>query len=210
MPDISIKKSEVVTTTIELLRHGECEGGACYRGKLTDHSLTDQGLQEMFSKLERFDENWAAIVSSPLKRCALFARQLSNSTNIFLLLENNLAEISFGNWDGKLIEDVWNSEQNNVEAWFNDPVNSPPPEGEPADVFAARVIEACESSVKEHAGGRLLFVCHGGVMRVLLGHCLNVSYQDLSNFDIPYACFSRIQLIDDGEKKYYRLLNHNI
>ncbi len=201
-------KLDCTITTIEMLRHGECVGGTRYRGKLTDDALTDEGMHRMLGKVETLD--WDCIVSSPLKRCAAFARHLSDSCGTPLLFHKDLKEISFGRWDGKLIDDVWNLEQSSVEAWFDDPVNSPPPDGEPADTFAKRVINACESLVAEHVGKKLLFVCHGGVMRVLLGNCLNVNYQSLSNFDVPYGCFSRIQIIDDGEKKYYRLLNHNI
>lgn len=203
-------QAKPVITTIELLRHGECEGGACYRGKLTDHALSNKGFQEMLRKLERLDGGWGCIVSSSLKRCASFASQLSASQNIALLLDDRLKEISFGQWDGELIEDVWRSDKCGVEAWFNDPVHSPPPEGEPADAFSTRVIDACEALLKDHAGEKLLIICHGGVMRVLLGHCLGVAYQCLGNFEIPYGCLSRIQVIDDGENKYYRLLNHNM
>jgi len=206
----NISQVEPVITTIELLRHGECTGGACYRGKLTDHVLSDKGFQGMQKKVEQLDGNWSCIVSSSLKRCASFATELSISQNITLLLDDKLKEISFGQWDGKLIEDVWNSDKCSVEAWFNDPVLSPPPEGEPANVFSARVINACEALVKSYAGKKLLIVCHGGVMRVLLGHCLGVAYQNLGNVEVPYGCLSRIQIIDDGENKYYRLLNHNI
>lgn len=198
------------TTTIEILRHGECEGGACYRGKFTDHSLSNKGLQQMADKIEKHKVTWDRIISSPLKRCAIFSNELSNTLNIPLEFNNDLKEISFGQWDGQLTEDVWRSQPDKVELWLKDPVKYPPPEGEAADVFSNRVVSVCESLVKKYPGERLLIVCHGGVMRALLGYCLSIKFEYLSRFEVPYACFSRIQIIADGQKNYYRLLNHNI
>ena len=210
MTTVDANNTHYSTTTIDMLRHGECEGGACYRGKFTDHPLSNKGLQQMADKIEAQRVSWDRIISSPLKRCASFANKLSATHAIPLELNDDLKEISFGQWEGQLTEDIWLSQPNNVELWLKDPVRYPPPEGEAADVFSNRVVSVCESLVQQHAGEKLLMVCHGGVMRALLGYCLSMQFECLSRFEVPYACFSRIQIITDGKKNYYRLINHNI
>jgi broad specificity phosphatase PhoE len=210
MTQAAANSSHYMTTTIDLLRHGECEGGACYRGKLTDHSLTSKGLQQMADKIEKHKVAWDRIIASPLKRCAFFANELSATQDIPLEFNDDLKEISFGQWDGQLTEDVWIAQAHNVELWFKDPVRHPPPGGEAADAFSNRVVSVCESLVQKYAGEKIVMICHGGVMRALLGYCLSMRHECLSRFDVPYACFSRIQIISDGEKNHYRLLNHNI
>ncbi len=65
-----------VVTTVDLLRHGEPEGGNKYRGALDD-PLSELGWAQMRAATgDRCP--WQAIVSSPLRRCAAFARELAN------------------------------------------------------------------------------------------------------------------------------------
>ena len=58
------KKS--ITTTIDLLRHGDVEGGRKYRGQLDD-PLSELGWQQLRSATSK-KQNWQHIVSSPLFR----------------------------------------------------------------------------------------------------------------------------------------------
>jgi hypothetical protein len=62
-------------TYIDLLRHGEVEGGVRFRGS-TDHPLTAEGWAQMWAAVGT-DIHWDRIVTSPLTRCADFARALS-------------------------------------------------------------------------------------------------------------------------------------
>ena len=60
-------------TLIDILRHGQCQGGEIYRGS-TDVSLTDLGWQQMRNAVASHS-GWDAVVSSPLTRCKLFAQE---------------------------------------------------------------------------------------------------------------------------------------
>jgi alpha-ribazole phosphatase len=206
-------------TTIDLLRHGECEGGHCYRGSI-NVALSPQGVERMVQRVNHVTQQypviWQAIITSPLIRCEKFAHHLSQQHQLPLQSDAALQEMHFGDWEGELIEHIWNTQSSAVEQWFTDPVNCPPPNGEAADKFAARVTACFLAFVRQHQGQHLLCVTHGGVMRVLLAHCLSMSLLDMHRFDIPYACLSRIQVIQtadssaDGDEIYYRLVAHNI
>ncbi len=199
---------ESLITTIDLLRHGECEGGHCYRGSL-DVALTSNGKQQMENSLNLMCPVWDRIVSSPLIRCADFATALSKEKELPLLVKKELREISFGDWEGHAVNKIWETQRTAVEAWVEDPVSFPPPSGEAADNFSERVVSAFSSVVEQYSGERLLLVTHGGVIRVLLTHCLSMPLTAMSRIDVPYACVSQIQVIADKEKKHYRLLSHN-
>ncbi|MFT6387662.1 MAG: broad specificity phosphatase PhoE [Cellvibrionaceae bacterium] len=207
---------DIKITTIDLLRHGDCVDGKCYRGS-TDVALSYSGFQKMEQSLKSLIKKtnddgtgWQRVVTSPLIRCLGFAKQFSSEKGLPLLIEPDFKEMHFGKWEGKLIQAVWESQPDEVSAWVADPIASPPPEGEAADVFAKRVIEAFEQLIVDHAGERMLLVSHGGVMRVLLTHCLAMPLLELNRFDIPYACLSRIQIVTDQGRNYYRLLTHNL
>ncbi len=58
-----------VTTTIDLLRHGACEGGEIFRGS-SDVALSEQGWQQMRAAIADETAPWQAVVSSSLQRCA--------------------------------------------------------------------------------------------------------------------------------------------
>jgi len=62
-------------TQIDLLRHGEPVGGRRYRGQ-TDDPLSEKGWQQMRAAVLDV-QGWDVIYSSPLRRCAEFAQELS-------------------------------------------------------------------------------------------------------------------------------------
>lgn len=208
-------KADTVITTVDLLRHGECIDGHCYRGS-TDVALSAQGLRRMHQRIAPFiQENqpvWQTIITSPLIRCAEFSHALAEKTQLPVQCEPALQEMHFGDWEGQPINDIWKTQQDKVEQWFSDPVSYPPPNGEAADVFAARVSACFLSLIREHQGKQLLIVSHGGVMRMLLAQCLSMSLLDINRFDIPYACLSRLHIISSQQegKEYYRLVAHNM
>ena len=205
--------SQYSTTTIDLLRHGECEDGHCYRGS-TDVALSEIGYQQMLLSTASIssDSLWTRIVSSPLQRCAVFATDLSQQKKIPIKLEAAFKELHFGDWEGQAIDHIWQTQQAAVEAWFADPVNSPPPNGEKADAFFFRVKQALLNYVSTDGDENFLLVIHGGVIRALLAHCLSMSLVDMNRFDVPYGCLSRIQITydRDGDQYFYRLIAHNI
>ncbi len=202
-------KPQALVTTIDLLRHGECEGGHRYRGSW-DVALTETGWQQMQSATARIEPQWQTIISSPLVRCQQFARTLSEQQQLPLSIETNFRELHFGDWEGRLVDEVWQAQTDAVMAWGNDPISYPPPNGEAADVFVARVIEGFQHIVNSYQGQHILLISHGGTIRALLTHCLSMPVIAMNRFDVPYACVSRIQVVSEGEKCFYRLLGHNI
>lgn len=210
---------DVSITTIDLLRHGECTDGHYYRGS-TDVALSDEGMSTMSQRVTQFlgtrEPCWEHIISSPLIRCSAFAKTLSQEYGLPVELDDRLKEMHFGDWDGQSIDYIWQTQQQCVEQWFEDPVKFPPPNGEPADVFAERVVNGFSDLLKKYQGQHILLLTHGGVMRVLLSHCLSMSLQDLNRFDIPYGCLSRLQVVSSGNAEgdirqdHYRLVAHNM
>lgn len=204
-----MNKTDISITTVDLLRHGECVDGQCYRGSI-DVALSEQGLQQMQNRINGINVQWQRIVSSPLMRCLHFSENLSAQKQLPLTVEAGFKEMHFGEWEGQSLDAVWETQGEAVRAWLDNPILSPPPAGEAADTFAGRVREAFENVIREFEGEHVLLVSHGGVMRALLVHCLAMPLLELNRFDIPYACLSRIQVVNDQGNYFYRLLAHNI
>ena len=163
----------------------------------------------MLDNIGQVDAVWQKVISSPLIRCMSFAKHFAEQKHIPLVIESKFQELHFGDWEGRSIERVWADEPEAVSAWIANPILSPPPKGEAADVFSARVIAGLRAVVEANTGDHILLISHGGVMRALLAHCLAMPLLELNRFDIPYACVSRIQVITEREQQYYRFIFHN-
>jgi len=186
-------------TTIDILRHGECLGGAIFRGH-TDSLLSPLGERQMHLALDKLrshhngNENpWQAIISSPLQRCASIAARLAGE-QLTPTFEPAFQEISFGDWDGQETDKILKSQPQAVSAFWRDPSRHTPPNGEPLQDFEIRVHRAWQVLLKKQQGKNVLLICHGGVVRLLLAKLLSMPLQALPGIHVPYACISRIQI----------------
>lgn len=203
------------TTTIDLLRHGECEGGRIFRGS-TDVKLSEEGWQSMQAKMDwcartqSYPFTWQSVLSSPMLRCRQFADQLAQSRGVPCTIEDDLRETFFGKWEGRLVEEIMETEREHMDNWFRDPAQYYPPGGEPTAEFMSRVHSVLDKAIDRYRGQKILMVSHGGVMRALLSAVLDLPLSAMNRFEIPYACLSRIEIFHSDEGDYRRLSFHNV
>lgn len=194
-------------TTIDLLRHGACEGGEIFRGS-SDVVLTADGWRQMRGAIADMS-GWQRIVSSPLLRCSRFADELAEQRGLPLQISSDLREIHFGDWEGRRHAEVIETEGEKLAQFWRDPLSVTPPNGEPMRAFNARVTAAMQQLLAEYAGQHLLLVTHGAVIRVLLGEWLQMSMTAFSNIAVPYAAFSRCRIFErEGAAPWVQLCLH--
>jgi alpha-ribazole phosphatase len=179
-------------TTIDLLRHGACKGGDIYRGR-TDVVLSSAGWHQMQQAIDNAG-GWQRVVSSPLLRCRAFAEQCATQLSIPLKIVTDLQEVDFGEWEGRLQQEVWRSDADLVNRFYEDPAAVTPPGGEATVAALSRVVEAWTLLLRECAGEHLLLVCHGGVIRLLLSHLLGMPLSAITRLHIPYAAIASIKV----------------
>ena len=199
-------KPEFVLTTIDMIRHGEPVGGRCYRGD-QDDPLSPAGWQQMRQAVGEHHP-WDVIVSSPLQRCDAFARELAERHGIPRVLEAGLREISFGQWEGRSVEQLLQQDAAQLQRYWQDPVCHTPPEGEPLLEFEARISRAWQSLLQAHRGQHLLVVGHAGSMRMILRQVLEMPLQNLFRLHIDYASISRICIEGEEGQALPRLMFH--
>jgi len=189
--------------TIDILRHGEPQGGNVFRGR-TDHKLTDLGWQQLQDATSNME--WDVIVTSPLQRCHAFAEKLAHEQDIELLIAPEFQEFDFGVWENQDMEKVFKEDFDQVKGMWSDPMNFVAPEGESLLNFEARVLKAwfgCLSRPEE----RILIVCHGGVIRILLKEILGLPFTNINRVDVPYASRSQVT-VSEVEPYHYQLITH--
>ena len=192
----------VISTYIDLLRHGEVEGGSCYRG-ITDDPLSSKGWTQMHSKLN-LQPDWEIIISSPLSRCYAFAYALAEKQQCQLIASPGLQEINFGDWEGKTAAQI---DPQLLAQFYTDPVHFTVPNGEQFIDFRQRILKSWQALIRTHKGKRILLITHAGVIRIILADILGMDTQHSFKLKIAHACFSSIECFHDT-KDFYQLIRH--
>jgi|TARA_B110000116_G_C16787165_1_gene561582 alpha-ribazole phosphatase len=201
--------SQAEFTCIDFLRHGECEGGEIFRGSGSDVALTNKGWQQMRDSVQDM-ACWDSIITSPLQRCRRFASEQSGRLAIPLAENTNWREIHFGEWEGKLMADIWKESPDLVASYFKDPSQSTPHNGEPFTEVAERLKIAWEALLTEHRNKHVLVVQHGGTIRILLALILGMPATAMNQFEVPFACLSRIKVFHHSDyTDFPMLVSHN-
>ena len=177
-----------VATDISLLRHGETEGGARYRGS-TDVALTAAGWAAMWAAVG--DKNWDRIVCSPLQRCADFARALAQQRSLPLALDTRWREMNFGAWEGKTAAEITGADAAALARFWEDPSNNGPPGGEPLAAVRARVLDAWRDVTSSRQS--TLVITHGGPIRLILCHEAGHPFERLLEMDVAFASLHRLR-----------------
>ncbi|OMH30447.1 histidine phosphatase family protein [Motiliproteus sp. MSK22-1] len=181
----------MIPTRIDMLRHGICEDGDIYRGR-TDSPLSPEGRTQMLKAVE--GGSWDLIYSSPLQRCQGFAQELSERLQRPLVVDERLIELDFGEWDGQGTAEVWQQQQSAVLAFWQDPEVNTPPGAEPLRTMRDRVVRLLYDLHRQLDGQRILWVSHGGVIRILLSYLLQMPLQAMRQISVAYGSLSRIEL----------------
>ncbi|WP_462378956.1 alpha-ribazole phosphatase family protein [Pseudomonas sp. Marseille-QA0892] len=183
-------------TSLHLLRHGRTEGPQGFRGRL-DVRLSDEGWDQMRSAT--LPLLYDRIITSPLQRCAKFAETLAETTGIQPIIEADLRELDFGDWEGRTPAELMVDQAEALGRFWADPYGYTPPNGEPVEAFERRVLRAVESLAARFAGERLLVITHGGVIRLLLARARGLHRNDLLQIEVGYAECHSIQTERRGE-----------
>ncbi len=160
-------------TTVVLIRHGRTHltetkrisGRGGENPKLSDLGRIDARMAaEAVAQIGKSGP-WSylspvsAIVSSPIQRTQDTANIIANEIGLSVSLNENIAEISFGDWDGSTNDEVRENWPNEFEAWQGS-WDVAPPNGESLEEFDLRVVKGLFEIVSDHAGKTVAVVSH--------------------------------------------------
>jgi probable phosphoglycerate mutase len=114
----------------------------------------------------------SAIVASPIQRTVDTANIIANELGLSVELNEHIAEISFGDWDGHTNDEVrskWPEEFANWQGSWD----AAPPNGESLEVFNERVISGLEQIVNENVGRTVAVVSHVMPIRGIIRNALS-------------------------------------
>jgi broad specificity phosphatase PhoE len=149
-----------------LVRHGESTWNAEERlqGQL-DPPLSERGREQaraLARAVQALGIPAERVISSDLARARETAELLGLEPAAF---DPRWREIDVGEWGGRTAAEI-DAQSDELTNWRGGPRTAP--DGEPWDLFAARVWDAVDDLVAE--GGSWLVVCHGGCIRAATAH----------------------------------------
>jgi broad specificity phosphatase PhoE len=205
-------------TTIDILRHGRTQADDILRGRI-DVKLSEIGFKQMQQRvapyINQHDNSeasapWQQLISSPLQRCAQFADHLQQQHGTPVSIDHGFLEMDFGDWDGRDLNELQAENPKLFTNIWKKPEQYSPPNGENIQDFSARITEAWQALIDQYSGQHILLICHGGVIRALLGGILQAPLSSLSRFQVPYASMSRVKIHHhDDEQPWPQLVFHN-
>lgn len=174
-----------MATEVVLVRHGVTEWNKkrWIQGQ-TDIPLSDEGIKQAEELAKRAEVlGVSTIYSFPLLRALETSKRLGDRLKIPIVIHGGLRERSYGEFEGRLFDEVNNQLKNN-----NTPLKLYSlRDGESYSDFKIRVIAAFNKIINKHKNEKILFVCHGGVLEVLAKYLSKTEDRDKENDDIGYA-----------------------
>ncbi len=157
---------------LDLLRHGETVLSHTLRGHLDD-TLTKHGWLQMQSTIQQHLDaqvHWDVIISSPLQRCQKFAAALAKQLELPLLLNAEIKEMYFGDWEGISTQTIYETVPELLANFWQYPTQYHAPNGESLHQFQQRILHGFNEiyvQMQQHNWNRALIVTHGGVIKLL-------------------------------------------
>ncbi|KOY86762.1 hypothetical protein AD998_11950 [bacterium 336/3] len=152
----------------------------------TDIGLADTFLEEAKNLKLKLPKNIEYIYTSPLSRC----KQLAEYLHPNLILDENLMEMHFGDWEMKTWDEI-NGEELNT--WMNDFVNISAPNGENLLQLHKRTILFLDDlRNKQHEN--VLLVTHGGVIRCIWAYVLEIPLQNIFKMPVHFGEVFKLKL----------------
>lgn len=163
-------------TKIFLIRHGETEWNKL--GRLqgnSDVSLSPEGIRQAQLMAAYVPFNHIdAVYASDLQRASDTAKILAAKFNLPVTTMPGLRETNFGDWEGRVISGLLEELPEDFGNFFIKPDKVKPPNGETFLECQARVENAMDEIIAEHDGQRIIVVCHGAAIRLLICAALEI------------------------------------
>jgi probable phosphoglycerate mutase len=191
-------------TTLILVRHGVTDHTTrkTFSGGLAGANppLNDEGRAQVRATAEWLGpmrDEIDAIVSSPVRRTHESAEILGEVLGHAVDVEEGLAEMEFGTWDGLTFADVQRQFPEELSAWLGN-LEQAPGGGESFRAVADRVLAGRDRIVSAYAGRSVLVVSHVTPIKVLVAHALAAPLDSVYRMELAPASVTVLSFFDDG------------
>lgn len=177
---------------LTLVRHTSLQiaSGVCYGQSDVDVAISF--MQELAAtKAKLSDIKVDVVFSSPLQRCVKLASALGLNP---IQQDDRLKELHFGDWEMQAWDDI---PREYFDEWAQNYAVMSPPNGETFSQLQARGIDFIDEMLNQYHKSHVLVVTHGGMIRALLAHVLNMQLKGLFRITVDYGSITQIDFSDE-------------
>jgi probable phosphoglycerate mutase len=203
---------DATATTLVLVRHGVTDHTVDRRFSSglggSNPGLADEGRAQIRATadwLSPLAEQFAAVVTSPVRRTHESAEILADRLGRALVTEEGLAEMEFGSWDGLTFTEIRERYPDDLDAWLGS-LDVQPGGGESFRVVQRRVLDSLGRLLEEHAGSTVLVVSHVTPIKVLVAHALGAPLESVFRMEMAPASVTVVSFYDD-DRASLRMFN---
>jgi probable phosphoglycerate mutase len=142
------------------------------------------------------------IVASPLLRTRQTAQIVADATGAAIDVHDDLAECSFGDWDGRTFAEVQQQWPTELQAWLNS-TDVSPPGGESFAECRDRVDRARRDILTAHAGHRVGVIAHVTPIKLIVGICVDAPLHSLFRMELQPCSITTIAWFADGNSSLF-------
>lgn len=193
------------------IRHGETDWNVKKRmqGQI-DISLNEKGHRQAMDRAIQMKIDHIVpdiIYSSNLKRAYQTAQDLAGTFQLPVWIQDGLEEISFGDWEGKVFQDLERENPMMMETHRNNIRYSKVHGGESYDDVTYRMLKATKQIIDRHPDQNTIFiVSHGAAILTLQMLLLNRDYRALDFSlrldNLEYIILEGERIIHEYQRKY--------
>ncbi len=167
--------------TIYLTRHGLTEWNVNRRMQgWGNGELTEKGVNDAKALGKRLaDVPIDKVYSSSSKRAYETAQYIIGDREISLIQIDDLREMNFGDWDGRIREEVEAEYPEDFKIFWETPHLYDRNSGETFEHVRKRAIRALEHIIEENKEGTVLIVTHSIFLRVLMTYIKDIPLSDV-------------------------------
>jgi len=137
------------------------------------------------------------LVTSPVRRTRESADIIGDRLDKPIIVEDGLAEMEFGTWDGLTFADIQQRYPDDLDAWLGS-LDQPAGGGESFRVVQKRVLASLDRLLDEHAGRTVLAVSHVTPIKVLVARALGAPLESVHRMELAPASVTVLSFYDDG------------
>ncbi len=194
-----MEQKPVATTRLLLVRHGQTvlSHTDAFCGT-TEAALTVHGREQATRIAKRLShEHIDALYCSPQGRARETAQPIASMLNIEMQTHESLREMDFGLWEGRVQAEVAMEFPQEMAAWDRGSWIVQMPGGETQQAVLARAVPCIVELLTIHTGQTILIVSHRTLLRLLIGHLLNLSLPNSRSLSLDTASLSKLQVLGD-------------